>query len=450
MKRAEVSLRPPQALRDAADRVSRAAGDRREVRARYLERERVRLARAVLPLAGLIAAIFAGALVMEAGGARRAGALLPLASGALVGGGALLLARPLRRKVAALHVLAVATPVLAALCLAVAARRDDVHFAFALVVLTAGAFSLPLGPAASLALGAAFPVAIVIAGHHASPHLWLGAAPLVVFAVTWARARRRRVLAAFRRSEKLRIFLQRLRGHQEELVIAEKLEALRVLVGGIAHELNNALAVSQVSLDAAHKADPERARDLVEKARGGLGRIKRTIDRLRRFAMAADDELEPADVAAMLDFALESAIGRARSGVVVDRRYEGEIAAVSCHVSALAEALFQISKNAVESMPAGGTITARVKEEAGSVVLSVADEGKGIDEKDLARVFDPYFTREKAESVYTTLGGGRARGGGGMGLSAAYGLVRALGGTVKIKSEPGQGTEVAIFLPRKV
>jgi signal transduction histidine kinase len=151
--------------------------------------------------------------------------------------------------------------------------------------------------------------------------------------------------------------------------------------------------------------------------------------------MAAEGKLEPADVGAMLDFALESAIGRAQSGVIIQREYDPQVGAIECHVAALAEALFQIARNAVEAMPGGGTIQASVRSEGNRVVLAVADEGHGIPADQLARVFDPFYSRAMSQKS-------------GLGLSAVYGLVTALGGTVEINSAVNRGTEVAIVMPR--
>jgi signal transduction histidine kinase len=191
---------------------------------------------------------------------------------------------------------------------------------------------------------------------------------------------------------------------------------------------------------AAPTPDAAAVADAVRRGDGGLARIRRTVDRLRRFAMAAEGMLEPADVGAMLDFALESAIGRARSGVIVERQYD-TVGAIECHVAALAEALFQIARNAVESMPGGGRIHARVRTDGDRVILAVADEGHGIPPEELAKVFDPFYSRGAA--------GGARSSRSGLGLSAVYGLVSALGGSVEVRSDVGKGTEVAIVMPRK-
>jgi signal transduction histidine kinase len=227
---------------------------------------------------------------------------------------------------------------------------------------------------------------------------------------------------------------------QEQLVLVEKLEALRVLVGGIAHEMNNALAVAMASTQQAAKVaatNPEQAAQAVRRADGGLGRIKTTIERLRRFAMASEGVLEPADVAAMLDFALESAIGRARSGLVVEREYDAQVGAVQIHVAALAECLYQVARNAVEAMPAGGRLQAGVRAEGDKVVLTVADEGKGMTPEALKHIFDPYWRH--------TVAANRS----GMGLSAVYGIVTSLGGSLRVESTEGKGTTVSILLPRR-
>jgi signal transduction histidine kinase len=267
-----------------------------------------------------------------------------------------------------------------------------------------------------------------------------------------ARSRRRRALIGFRRVERLAAAVARIRRVQDQLVVVEKLEALRVLVGGMAHELNNALAVSLASTEQIVRVaerDPPAAAKAAERAQRGLVRIRGTIDRLKRFALAEEGVLEPADLCAMLDFALESAIGRARSGVMIDRRYEEDLPPIQTHVAALAEALFQVARNAVESMPKGGVIHASVRRRDDKVVLAVADQGRGIPPQRLAKVFDPFYARESTDTTFG--GGGRVLaplpGRSGLGLSAVYGLVSAMGGKVDIRSELGKGTEVSISLP---
>ena len=315
--------------------------------------------------------------------------------------------------------------------------------------------TLPLPPRVAPLVAAMGGVTMLVSCPGAPPSMFLIFVLLGFGGFTIARTRRKRSLLGFRRVERLAGAVARIRRVQEQLVMVEKLEALRVLVGGMAHEINNALAISLASTDMVIKAaertpvDPAGVVKAAHRAQGGLVRIRGTIDRLRRFAMAEESVLEPADVTAMLDFALESAIGRARSGVIVDRDYQDGIGQVECHVGALAEALFQVAKNAIESMPKGGTVRASARREGERVILAVADEGAGIPPARLAKVFDPFYARDTVD----TFTGGRLLpplpGKSGLGLSAVYGLVAAMGGKVEIRSEVGKGTEVAIILPVK-
>jgi signal transduction histidine kinase len=313
--------------------------------------------------------------------------------------------------------------------------------------------TVPLPPWLVPAVAAMGAASAAIAAQGAPPSVYVVFGLLGVGGYLVARARRKRSLVTFRRMERMAAAVARMRRVQEQLVVVEKLEALRVLVGGMAHELNNALAISLASTEQVVKVaerDPQQVVKAANRAQGGLMRIRATIDRLRRFAMAEEQVLEPADVCAMLDFALESAIGRARSGVAIERDYATDIGAVECHVAALAEALFQVAKNAIESMPKGGTVRASAQRRGDRVVLAVADEGKGIPPQRLARVFDPFYARESTDTTFT---GGRILSGtsgrAGLGLSAVYGLVAAMGGKVEIASEVGRGTIVSIVLPSR-
>ena len=301
---------------------------------------------------------------------------------------------------------------------------------------------VPMPPRVAFVCAVAAYAALLIASPTSPPYAHLLVLGVGVGAVVLARSRHSVSISTFRRIEKYRSAVSRMRNVQEQLVVVEKLEALRVLVGGMAHELNNALAISIASNQQAAKAvaADSPAAGAIKRSDGGLTRIRRTVDRIRRFAMSAEGVLEPADVGAMLDFALESAIGRARSGVIIERKYDPSVGAIECHVAALAEALFQIARNAVEAMPGGGTIHASVRNEGDRVVLSVADEGHGIPAGDLARVFDPFYSRGRTGGVTMK---------SGLGLSAVYGLVSALGGRVDIQSAVGKGTEVAIIMPRR-
>lgn len=439
------SLPPPGALREEAKRVGRRVARVGRPRRRFLSLQRVVLVRALVPFLGITAAGAAILAVLSllglSYGPRDSVVAIPAAASAVALGGCTLAGWVLRKQLAPLVVLSVVGPCVAlagAAWIVRATGADEGPFALFVALVGAasmGFVTLSVRAAVLVAIGTA--LAALASGAHALPSVGLVIA-ICFGGILAARVRHRRTIDAFVRIERQGAALERLRNLQEQLVVVEKLEALRVLVGGMAHELNNALAISVASNQQAARELPpnaETSRGALTRSDGGLMRIKRTVDRLRRFAMAEGAVLEAADVAAMLDFALESAIGRARSGVIVERAYDPAVGAIEIHVAALAEALFQVARNAVEAMPGGGTIQATVRREADRVVLSVSDQGKGIPAEEIARVFDPFYTKAKNKS--------------GLGLSAVYGLVSALGGRVELRSEVGRGTEVAIVLPAR-
>jgi signal transduction histidine kinase len=443
--RAKLALPAASALRDRADRMSEHAGRGTRPRRRFLAAQWSRLAERERPTLGLIASVSGLVAVLEVAGAgshsQRAVPFAQIVVAVLVGACAVVV--PLARKsLAALVGVAVAAAAAtlggwAEVVRASGGTTSPYVIALPLALVVFVAF-MPLPWQVAAGMGAYGYAAFLLA----TDQLPIATHVIMIMVagggVIVSRMRHKFALEQFLRIERLSAAVSRMRRVQEQLVVVEKLEALRVLVGGMAHELNNALAVSVASNQQAMRDFGEQNPALaaaVKRSDGGLSRIRRTVDRLRRFAMAAEGKLEPADVGAMLDFALESAIGRARSGVIIQRVYDPGVGAIECHVAALAEALFQIARNAVEAMPGGGTIQATVRNEGDRVVLAVADEGRGIPEDQLARVFDPFYSRAQGQKS-------------GLGLSAVYGLVTALGGSVEIRSAVNRGTEVAIIMPK--
>ncbi len=448
------TLPAARALRDRADRVTHHVAAHGRPRRRYLAEQRTKLAARLLPALALFAFVPGANAVADLVGPRDAMprvAILAEAFVAILLAGAALAVPVLQRRLDALIGLATASAVVALLGWSVVARTSGQPLYVMILPLVLAAFTslVALPPRVTLAIGLLGYVALLVAAPGAPLVAHILVLASAVAGVGIARQRQRRSLATFLRVERLSAVVARMRRMQEQLVVVEKLEALRVLVGGMAHELNNALTVSAGSTQQA-LALLERGPDAlastavitaaIRRGEGGLARIRRTVDRLRRFAMAAEGRLEPADVGAMLDFALESAIGRARSGVIIEREYD-VVGAIECHVAALAEALFQIARNAVEAMPGGGRIHARVRTDGDRVILAVADEGRGIPPEELAKVFDPFYSRARAHGDTSMRSG--------LGLSAVYGLVSALGGSVKLQSQEGKGTTVSIVMPAR-
>jgi signal transduction histidine kinase len=442
---AHLSVYGADLLRERAARAGARASREGRPRRRFLRERRARLARSLLPTLVAVGVLTLALGILEVSTGKPTGSIAAAVTQSVL---AMLLVVcavlvPLARKRTVTMLALTATSLVLALlgwgaAIRLSGGASSPYLLVVALVLAVAVAVVPAPPRLAIALSVVGYAALLAGDPFSPPHAHLLTIGVGACGMLVARARHRHTLRTFLRVERLAASVARMRRMQEQLVVVEKLEAMRVLVGGIAHELNNALAVAAVSAQQASKlVTTEPAIGAIKRAEGGMARIKATVDRLRRFAMASEGVLEPADVGAMLDFALQSAIGRARSGVIVERDYEENVGTLQCHVSSLAEALFQIAKNAVEAMPGGGTIRAAVRSEGDRVILSLSDQGQGMAPEQLKRMFDPYWRASPKASK------------SGMGLSAAYGLVTSIGGSIAVDTSEGKGTTVSITMPRK-
>lgn len=240
---------------------------------------------------------------------------------------------------------------------------------------------------------------------------------------------------------------------ERSLAHMEKMHALGQLAAGIAHDINNHLAailgpieLLELSLDAEH---PPTADQLQEVAfvRRAADDAARTVRRLLLFArrpagdeprqrVIPDDLLDDVRALTRPRWRDHAQAAGQRIDVICGRRGAPPVLADPAE---LREALVNLVNNAVDALPAGGTIsleTGRLETADGLfALLTVRDDGTGIDAATKCRLFEPFFT---------TKGIGR---GTGLGLAMVHGTVRRLGGTIEVESAPGVGTTVTIRLP---
>ena len=235
---------------------------------------------------------------------------------------------------------------------------------------------------------------------------------------------------------------------EEALLQAQKMDAIGQLTGGVAHDFNNLLAVVQGNLELLRRRipdDPNLSR-LVENALQGTQRGAALTQRMLSFAR--QQSLSPAsvDMPALVDGMrdmLQRSIG---PSFEVTTRFAPGLPLAMADPNQLELALLNLVINARDAMPDGGTITISAETRdlptAGHglrpgryVVVSVEDTGTGMDAATLAKVRDPFFT---------TKGIGK---GTGLGLSMVHGFAEQSGGSLELRSAPGQGTVARILLP---
>jgi signal transduction histidine kinase len=223
------------------------------------------------------------------------------------------------------------------------------------------------------------------------------------------------------------------------LVQSQKMEAIGQLTGGLAHDFNNLLTavVGNLDLIRVRATDPRIARP-AEHAFKAAERGSKLTAQLLAFSRTQKLATGPVDLNQLLAGMSEMVKQTLGAEVAVETKISEALPHALADANQLELAILNLSLNARDAMPNGGTLTISAQldpTDEERVVVCVADTGTGMPPEVVARAFDPFFTTKPAGK------------GTGLGLSQVYGIVRQLGGDVTIDSAPGQGTRISIELP---
>ncbi|TNM63731.1 response regulator [Aliirhizobium smilacinae] len=235
---------------------------------------------------------------------------------------------------------------------------------------------------------------------------------------------------------------------EQQLRQAQKMEAIGQLTGGVAHDFNNLLmaVLGNLELLRKHAGDDAKAIRLIEGAQQGAKRGASLTQRLLAFSRRQDLRIDPVDMRALvlgMEDLLKRSVG---STIIVETSTPDNLPLVSADANQVELALLNLAVNARDAMPGGGVIRVELKEAeqlsqsdelaAGKyIVLSVADEGHGMDEETLQKAIEPFFSTKE-------LGKGT-----GLGLSMIHGLASQLKGELKLTSMIGKGTTAELWMP---
>jgi len=237
-----------------------------------------------------------------------------------------------------------------------------------------------------------------------------------------------------------------------ELQQKQKMEAIGRLAGGIAHDFNNLLTVITANTDLVVEALPPESpvhADL-EQVQGAAHRATTLTRQLLSFSRGDTSTVRPIDVnllVAELEAMLRRLIG---VGIVLETSLQADIPPVLADPSRLEQVVMNLVLNARDALPDGGSIHITTERRVGrsgtagspasvpGILISVRDNGVGMDDRTKVHVFEPFFT---------TKGAGR---GTGLGLATVYGIVQQAGGRITLDSAVGQGSTFRIWLPASV
>jgi len=225
---------------------------------------------------------------------------------------------------------------------------------------------------------------------------------------------------------------------QEHLRRNQRLSAMGEMAAGLAHQLRTPLATAL--LYTANLANPGLSGDerqaFADKSLERLRHLEYLIRDMLLFVKGETAELEEVAICSLVQELLQVIEPHmARCGLHLQVVDECAGASLTANRKALFGALVSLLENAMQASPAGGTVILHCSASDDAVVLTVTDEGRGIEKEIQERLFEPFFTT-KAEGT-------------GLGLAIVRGVTHSLGGTVQVKSVPGSGSEFILCLPRK-
>lgn len=238
---------------------------------------------------------------------------------------------------------------------------------------------------------------------------------------------------------------------EAELQYSQRLESVGILAGGVAHHINNLLTPIVIGSDMMRmKSTRPEEKAMIAQMADSAKRASVIVRELVTFSQVKGQFRVPIETLAMVREVIRELRARMPPAIRLVDRLAEDLWTVTVDPVQVQRALLNICINACEAMPQGGTLTIEAanlelpsqSETSDStakgerfVTISVADTGRGISAENLPRIFDPFFTTKE-------LGHGP-----GLGLSTAYGVMTAHGGSITVSSDEGQGATFRIQIP---
>jgi signal transduction histidine kinase len=233
---------------------------------------------------------------------------------------------------------------------------------------------------------------------------------------------------------------------EQQMIVTERLASLGTLATGVAHEINNPLAIIREAagwmgqiLEKDEMASMPRKSDF----KRALGKIDDSVERARKithqllgFVQKTDAAVARVDINMLMD---ESAhlVEReaANKGITITTEKDEGLGPIYSDPYQIRQVLLNLITNAVHATPDGGTITLGSEMRGGNVVMTIADTGEGIPAENMKKIFEPFFTTKSPGK------------GTGLGLYVSRGIMERLDGTITVESALGRGTIFTLTLP---
>jgi len=233
----------------------------------------------------------------------------------------------------------------------------------------------------------------------------------------------------------------------EQVIETGKLASIGELAAGIAHEINNPVAIMVEEAgwiqdlleeeDFAHSTNLEEYRRALRQINTQGKRCKEITHKLLSFARKTDARLQSFSINDLIEEVIDLSEQRAKyTKVTITPQLTNNLPPIQASPSEMQQVFLNLINNAVDAMEkAGGVIAVTTARKADHVVVVVEDTGPGIPPANLDRIFDPFYTTKPVGK------------GTGLGLSICYGIIKKMGGDIHVRSAMGEGTTFTIEIP---
>jgi len=234
---------------------------------------------------------------------------------------------------------------------------------------------------------------------------------------------------------------------EQQMIVTERLASLGTLAAGVAHEINNPLAIIRESagwmrqlFDKDELKDIPRHEDFVkalDKVEKNIERASRITHQLLGFVGKSESTISEVNLVELAEEAIQLISHDAQNrhiGIV--RQMEPPPDAIWSDAYQIRQVLLNLLTNAMHAVDSAGTITIAIEDLGDSRMITVSDTGQGIPRENLDKIFEPFFSTKPPGQ------------GTGLGLFVSRGIVEKLGGTLEVVSQVGQGARFSIRLPK--
>lgn len=227
---------------------------------------------------------------------------------------------------------------------------------------------------------------------------------------------------------------------QQRLAQQSKMASLGEMAGALSHHFNNVLGGVVTSVDfALASGDPQILTRVMEKTATALTRATGLLDNLLAFAQGDFRDATLCELGEVIVDLIARTEGKLAGSSIRLEVNLHVIPVVEVPRSAMQTVLGNLVDNAIEAMPAGGTLTIELDATSTQAFVRIGDTGCGLDEESLTRIFEPFYSTKRKDDM--------GKLGQGLGLAVAHGILKVLHGTVHVSSMLGAGTTFEVRLP---